>query len=481
MELQHLKKIFFKSMADSVKSKRGREKFCHDGYIYRFDKSSKTQDQVKFWRCHEDGRCRARIHTLEREVIKRINEHTHPPSAIAIEVENVLTDARDRAERTCEPPSTIINKCIEKMSVAGMAQLPNRQAMRKIIRRKRNEVNQVPENPRSIQELQLPEEYMLYKPTPDTNENFCLMDRGAGSERIIIFGRESWLEHIATSKIWYADGTFAVAPQLFYQVYIILVKKNNGVHPVLYALLQNKQYATYVRLFEMVKEMSTNTRPDIINCDFERAAFTAMKDSFPSVEVRGCLFHLSQNLLKQLSGFGLMNLYNTNPDFALHAKMITALCFVPVDDLDTHVDSLAGNLPEELIPVLNWFEDNYIGRPNRRGAGRRSPLFPTEMWNMHQRTLDGDDRTNNYAEAGNRRLKSELGMLHPTIWKFIDVLRQVQKGRDEYFEKLSCGHEPELKLLRYRKADERILKIVSEYGIRNEIEYLRSIAHNLMN
>ena len=73
--------------------------------------------------------------------------------------------------------------------------------------------------------------------------------------------------------------------------------------------------------------------------------------------------------------------------------MITALCFVPVDDLDSHVDCLAGNLPEELIPVLNYFEDNYIGRPNRRGAGRRSPLFPTEMWNMYQRTLDGDDRT----------------------------------------------------------------------------------------
>ena len=103
-------------MADSVKSKRGREKFCHDGYIYRFEKHSKTQDQVKFWRCHEDGRCKARIHTLEREVIKKINEHTHPPSAVAIEVEKVLTDARDQAEITCELPSTIINKCIEKMS-----------------------------------------------------------------------------------------------------------------------------------------------------------------------------------------------------------------------------------------------------------------------------------------------------------------------------------------------------------------------------
>ena len=176
-----------------------------------------------------------------------------------------------------------------------------------------------------------------------------------------------------------------------------------------------------------------------------------------------------------------MHLYNTNPDFALHAKMITALCFVPVDDLSSCVDSLAESLPEELIPVLNWFEDNYIGRPNRRGAGRWSPLFPVEMWNMYQRTLDGDDRTNNYAEAANRRLKSELGMLHPTIWKFIAVLKNVHKGRDEYFEKLVAGNEPQSKLLKYRKADEKILKIVSEYGSRNEVEYLRSVGHNLTN
>ena len=77
--------------------------------------------------------------------------------------------------------------------------------------------------------------------------------------------------------------------------------------------------------------------------------------------------------------------------------------------------------------------------------------------------------------------QSELLMLHPTIWKFIDVLKHVQKGRDEYFEKLLAGNEPQLKLLKYRKADERVLKTFSEYGSRNEIEYLRSIGHNLTN
>ncbi|KAG7157145.1 hypothetical protein Hamer_G009975 [Homarus americanus] len=170
-----------------------------------------------------------------------------------------------------------------------------------------------------------------------------------------------------------------------------------------------------------------------------------MKDCFPDVEIRGCLFHLSQNLLKQIKSMGLMGSHNSNPDFALHAKMETALSFVPNDDIDRHMDALATDLSGVLVPLLNWFEDNYIGRPYWRGTGRSQPLFPTEMWNIYQRTLQGEDRTNNHAEAANRRLRGELGMLHPTIWNFIHALKQVPKGRDGYFEKLSAGHEPQPK------------------------------------
>lgn len=100
---------------------------------------------------------------------------------------------------------------------------------------------------------------------------------------------------------------------------------------------------------EMIK-MILNARSDAINCDFEYAAFAAMKDCFPDAEIRGCLFHLSQNLLKQLKSMGL---YNSNPEFALYTKMVTALSFVPCDDICRHVDDLAAALPVELVLLLN--------------------------------------------------------------------------------------------------------------------------------
>jgi len=37
--------------------------------------------------------------------------------------------------------------------------------------------------------------------------------------------------------------------------------------------------------------------------------------------------------------------------------MIACLVFVPPQDLDTAADELAQELPEELQPILSWFEE----------------------------------------------------------------------------------------------------------------------------
>lgn len=91
-------------------------------------------------------------------------------------------------------------------------------------------------------------------------------------------------------------------------------------------------------------------------------------------------------------------------------------------------------IPEELEALLNWFEDNYTGRPNRPGTSRR-PLFSPEMWHLYERTLHKEDQTNNHADAANRRLQTELRMKHPVTWRFITGLQKVKKT-EVYFS--SC-------------------------------------------
>ena len=148
-----------------------------------------------------------------------------------------------------------------------------------------------------------------------------------------------------------------------------------------------------------------------------------------------------------------------------------------VYDIDRALDVL--NYPQngidtQLQPVVDWLEDNYIGRLNRNGT-RRTAIFPVRMWNVYERTVNGQDRTNNYAEAAHRRLQSVLQMDHPSIWVFINSLRRIQKERDLLYEQMVAGHAPPAKRRKYRDADARILTLVNQFQQRPLIEFLRGI------
>ena len=58
--------------------------------------------------------------------------------------------------------------------------------------------------------------------------------------------------------------------------------------------------------------------------------------------------------------------------------MISALAFVPTADVVDAFDALSAVLPNELQEIMDYFEDTYIGRPDRRGV-RRAARFPIHL------------------------------------------------------------------------------------------------------
>ncbi|XP_038653015.1 uncharacterized protein LOC119965989 [Scyliorhinus canicula] len=262
---------------EQILSQRGKEKFSHNGYLFIFDKFSKTKGDLMFWRCEQLSRCKARIHTRFGNVVKFINTHTHDSSPIRIEVARTTTKIKTRAEETMENPSVLINEVLANVSQAEQGSLPCASALKKTIRRKRNQISVPPPDPIDLHQLAIPDEYATYETEPNQKELFLLKDSGPGEDRILLFGRRSWLQQLSSSEVWYCDGTFKIAPKLFSQVYIVLAQKFGGVIPVLYALLPNKQKVTYSRVFEMIKEIEPTVNPKSILCDFELAAFSAIK------------------------------------------------------------------------------------------------------------------------------------------------------------------------------------------------------------
>lgn len=79
------------------------------------------------------------------------------------------------------------------------------------------------------------------------------------------------------SPTCYVDGTFKIAPPLFAQVFVLMSKKLEGVHPVVYALLPNKRQETYVSMFNILLRIAPGFSPSSFSCDFEQALINAIR------------------------------------------------------------------------------------------------------------------------------------------------------------------------------------------------------------
>lgn len=187
----------------------------------------------------------------------------------------------------------------------------------------------------------------------------------------------------------------------------------------------------------MLRELWPALNPDSISVDFELAIHNAIRIVFPEAHIRGCFFHLFQNLKKHLSAENLLNHYNQNPEFALYARMIVSLAFVPQNDLLQALTALENYLPQELEQILAYFTNTYIGRIRNNGT-RAPPTFVPSSWNVYTRTINNLDKTNNYCEAFHRKVQLQLGVSHPTIWKFLDELKKVFILLISYYLNLGC-------------------------------------------
>ena len=76
---------------------------------------------------------------------------------------------------------------------------------------------------------------------------------------------------------------------------------------------------------------------------------------------------------------------------ALAIRMLAAMACVPpndvIDSFDTLADYSRNRYAQDLDNMLNYFEDNYIGR-FRHNAPRRRPTFNIKTWNMCHRTYN---------------------------------------------------------------------------------------------
>lgn len=101
-------------------------------------------------------------------------------------------------------------------------------------------------------------------------------------------------------------------------------------------------------------------RPHAVCLDFELALINCVKRAFPNARLSACYFHLAQVVIRHLTG-GLKAAYETELEFGIEVRMILALAFVPGEKLIAYLNALKQVIDARLTPLLEYFEDTYIG------------------------------------------------------------------------------------------------------------------------
>lgn len=189
-------------------------------------------------------------------------------------------------------------------------------------------------------------------------------------------------------------------------------------------------------------------------------------------------FHFNQSVYRKVQEFGLKRRYDTDSAFALKLRLLCALAFIPVEEAVMVFEELidAKIIPEEANEVVDYFEDTWIGRPDRRN-GRRPPLFSIEMWNCYSRVIDNLPKTNNNIEGWHRSFAQLINCNHPNIWNFIEALQKEQSRNELMMEKFIAGETiPQKK--KYKDKAHQLKIVTMKYKQIDNLSYLKGIAYN---
>ena len=212
-----------------------------------------------------------------------------------------------------------------------------------------------------------------------------------------------------------------------------------------YAFLSNKDQSTYEEMLSAIvdkcEDLGFQPDPECINMDFESAAMNSVRSVFgPHVQVHGCFYHLTQSTWRKVQSLGLTTQYKDSEDCKVFCGMFDGLAFLPVDSVSCGLDYLKECTPTGFEPLLDYFDATYVSgqfrriqhpaRPDGSVPPVRlcpvPPLFPPECWNVHNITINNQQRTNNVCEGWNNSFRFLVGHSHPTVWRAIDSLKKDQ-------------------------------------------------------
>ena len=382
------------------------------------------------------------------------------------------------------------NKIKNKETIANM---PAHRTLLKNIGAIRNPVGTNP-NFQSLADVYFTEESLKYT-TPDENndgvieESILIYDSGAEDvNRLLIFSNQRLINLVQSNISYQMDGTFSKAPKIYNngstnngQFYTIQARINRKLVPIFYILMKIRTQQEYRRLLLKLVEM---TGLNISNAmlDMELACLNALKSIFPRCTITLCYYHFQEAIYSWIKAHGMVNRYSNEDQFRKFLHMTACIAFIPQEDV-LEAWNILENIAiekfendDDVANFLQYFEGSFIGRL-RPDLTRSRPRYLIEYWNQYQNVVLLNPRTNNAIEGWHNSLNHLSSCDHPTLYKFLDMIKNDMDDSRTRIIQLNIGQDPAPRRKKYTDFDLLVYNIVSNYDNISKQEYLTNLSN----
>ena len=196
-----------------IKSNRGGDKLCVDGYVYVKKRSQKNWVR---WQCQHQRSAGCKEGTNANYDNPRSHVgHNHAADRNGVEVTKQRTTMKAQAKQSTSPksrPHQILTQYMLQTNDDLRANVGNLETCKRDLRRQRRGC--LPKDPTSLRDLAIPEEW---KTTGEANPRpFLVHDSGPDAgQRVVVYSAEEQLRHLGQADTWYMDSNFAMSPNVF--------------------------------------------------------------------------------------------------------------------------------------------------------------------------------------------------------------------------------------------------------------------------
>ena len=165
------------------------------------------------------------------------------------------------------------------------------------------------------------------------------------------------------------------------------------------------------------------------------------------------------------------------------SRLVVFLAFVPTADIDDafyEVTYYIQSTYPQLMFVLNYFENTYLGGVSVDHEERITARFPARFWNHYETILIDSNfpRTSNMVEGFHRGFKTRVHRPKPSVQEYFRAIDQQQILTDYHIDRLEAGKTPSK---RRRMNNHKLYDICKSYStFSSKLEYLLAVAKCFM-